>query len=162
MPARQHSPPPPLGRAHPFLTWMALSFIIWQTLATTTSYPSAPHLNHSSDPDPMAIQTRTLSIKTRRAAKANTSAGIRPRRNTHSSTRSPRGENVNVHLAKLNLPGLRFGRGLTVLGKTISTTRASLKYQHPKRPKSVPPLTPPSVSRRASWCLFSTRTRLPL
>ncbi len=117
MPARQHSPPPTMGRAHPFLTWMALSFIIWQTLATTTSYPSAPHLNHSSDPDPMAIQTRTLSVKTRRAAKADTSAGICPCRNTRSTSRSPRGENVNVHLAELNLPGLRFSGGLTVLGK---------------------------------------------
>ncbi len=50
-------------------------------------------------------------------AKANTSAGIHPRRNTRSTSRSPQGENVSVHLAELNLPGLRFGGGLTVLGK---------------------------------------------
>jgi hypothetical protein len=106
-----------MGGAHPFLTWMALSFIIWQTLATTTSYPSVPRLNHSSDPDPMAIQTRTSSVKTRRAAKANTSAGIRPRRNTRSTSLSPQGENVNAHLAELNLPSLRFDKGLTVLRK---------------------------------------------
>jgi hypothetical protein len=116
-PARQRSPPPTMGGAHPFLTWMALSFIIWQTLTTTTSYPSAPRLNHSSGIDPMAIQTRTSSIKTRRVAKADTSAGIRPRRNTRSTSRSPQGENFNVHLAELNLPGLRFGGSSTVFGK---------------------------------------------
>jgi hypothetical protein len=64
----------------------------------------------------MAIQTRTAGTKTR-AAKADASTVIRPRRSTRSTSRSPRGENVNNHLAELNLPGSRFDGGLTVLGK---------------------------------------------
>jgi hypothetical protein len=64
----------------------------------------------------MVIQTRTSGIKTR-AAKANVSAVILSRRNPRSTSRSPRGENINVHLAELNLPSSHFGRGLTVLGK---------------------------------------------
>jgi hypothetical protein len=43
--------------------------------------------------------------------------GIRPCHNTRSTSRSPQGENVNFHLAKLNLPGLCFGGGLRVVGK---------------------------------------------
>jgi hypothetical protein len=64
----------------------------------------------------MAIQTRIAGTKTR-AAKANASTVIRPCRSTHSTSRSPRGENVNNHLAEINLPGSRFDGGLTVLGK---------------------------------------------
>ncbi len=64
----------------------------------------------------MAIQTRTVGTKTR-VAKADASAVIRTCRSTHSTSWSPRGENVNNHLAKLNLPGSRFAGGLTVLGK---------------------------------------------
>jgi hypothetical protein len=105
-----------MGRAHPILAWFGLLFIILLTHTTTTSYPSAPCVSHSSEPDPMAIQTRTSGVKTR-AAKANVSAVIRLRRNPRSTSRSPRGENVNVHLAELNLPGSLFNRGLMILGK---------------------------------------------
>jgi hypothetical protein len=113
---RQHSLPPTMGGAHPILAWFCLSFIILPTLTTTISCPSVPCFNHSSKPDPMVIQTRTLGVKTR-AAKADVSAVICPCRNTRSTSRSPQGENVNVHLAELNLPGSHFNRGLMVLGK---------------------------------------------
>jgi hypothetical protein len=113
---QQRSLLPTMGGAHPILARFGLSFIILPTHTTTTSYPSAPCFNHSSEPDPMVIQTRTLGVKTR-AAKANTSAVIRPRRNPHSTSRSPRGENVNIHHAELILPGSHFNGGLTVLGK---------------------------------------------
>jgi hypothetical protein len=66
--------------------------------------------------DLMAIQTSTAGTKTR-AAKANVSAVIHPCRSTRSTSRSPRGENVNDHLAKLSIPGSHFDGGLTVLGK---------------------------------------------
>jgi hypothetical protein len=66
--------------------------------------------------DLTAIQTRTAGTKTR-AAKANVSTVICPCRSTRSTSRSPQGENVNNHLAELNLPGSRFDEGLTVLGK---------------------------------------------
>jgi hypothetical protein len=143
--ARQRSPLPTMGGAHPILAWFGLLFIILLTHTTTTSYPSAPRFNHSSEPDPMVTQTRTLGVKTK-AANTNASAVIRLRRNPRSTSRSSRGENVNVHLAELNHPGSRFDGGLTVLGKEGQEDLDSLCILGvptlEKNPRACPPLLP--------------------
>jgi hypothetical protein len=137
-----------MGGAHLLLMWLALSSISLQTSTSATSYLHVPHLNLSSEPDHMAIQTRTSSNKTK-ATKANASAVLRPCCNTRSTSRSPRDENVNAHLAKLNLPGLRFDGGLTVLGKEgqkemdnpsaleVSTSKKIQEHSFPASPVGV-------------------------
>jgi hypothetical protein len=164
MQARQCSLPPTMAGTHPILAWFGLLFIILPTLTTTTSYPIHASLQSFIGTRSMAIQTRTSGVKTR-AAKADASAVIRPRRNPRSTSRSPRGENINIHLAKLNLSGSRFDGGSTVLrkeGQEDLDSLCILRVPTLEKPRSMPPLTPPSASRRVSWCLFSTRARSPL
>jgi len=96
------------------LTFVLLSLLRIQAISHDHSI-SAQNL--------MAIQTRTSTVKAW-AAKADGPIALRPRR-TRSSSGSPRGENVNAHLAALNLPGSRYKGGLTVLGKDETTNLAS-------------------------------------
>ncbi len=147
-PARQRPAPLTMGGAHLFLMWLALSFISLQTSTSATSYLHVPYLNLSSEPDHMAIQTRTSSNKTK-AMKADASAVLRPCRNTRSTSRSPRDENVNAHLAELNLLGLCFNGGLMVLGKEgqkemdnpsalkVSTSKKTQEHSFPASPVGI-------------------------
>ena len=128
-----------MGGDHILLLWLTLSLV---TISAISAYPSAQ--------DFMAIQTKNSTDKAR-AAKADGPAALRPRR-TRSSSRSPRGENVNAHLATINLPGSRFKGGLTVLRKDDSpdpATGCDLEVpaldKHDKNNENTPPDSPIGV-----------------
>jgi hypothetical protein len=141
--ARQRPPPLTMGRAHPLLRWVALTLMMLHT-----SHSRLHCFNQSFELDPMAIQTRTSIVKTR-VAKADASTALRPCHNTRSTPRSPRDENVNAHLADLNLPSPRFDGGLTALGKErktvlenpsaleIPTSKTTQKHVSPASPVGI-------------------------
>ena len=83
---------------------------------TATVYPQTPYVSPSPLSTIMAIKTRTTSIKEKPSKAVAASVVHSTRRNTRSTSRSPKAINVNSLLANINQPKNRFEGALTILG----------------------------------------------
>jgi hypothetical protein len=134
---------------------VALIFVAWVTtltislLSTTaTVYRQTPYVSPLPLSTIMAIKTRTTSIKEKPSKAGAASVVLSARRNTRSTSRSPKATNVNSLLADINQPKNQFEGALTVLG-TLDVGTDNLDDPCNLIPPEVPPidksnvLTPP-------------------